>query len=191
MEGQIEQKKNGFKEVFLTHVEKSKQKDKKAWLINAIIILVIALFFIILHLNHVKQYRENIYKTSELIREGMVDSELMVSDYKTTWDDAIEYDMDFNIALAEKFDEYDTLGYIDDVQDTQKKVKKNMAALNDPPGKYEDAHKYLLEMYASYKTYSNLSIEPEGSLTTYSAKTQELESEVDESIDKVETLIDK
>ena len=184
-------KANSLKESAINHLIASKEWSKKAWLINAAILLALIIAWAAIHNIQVHQYRKDMAVTVDLIRQGAIDSEYMIDDYSTEWSDAIDYGTDFDDAIDHQHEQFIAYGEIDAVEKTQKRVKLQMQELRNPPGKYEEEYQYLMELYGSYKTYSNLSIYPSGSLLTFNEKTGELKDEIDEGVDKLETLIER
>jgi hypothetical protein len=193
MDNQVEKREQTAfekaKHVFRIHVTRTKEKDKKAWIINAVIAAVIILGIIGAKNASENRYADNLKETQQLMFESSEDSEYMVSEYSSEWSTAIDIDYDFDLALQDQYNEFEDEGDIDNIEDYRDEVKARMVELQDPPSKFEAAHAELLEMYGSYKTYSELSMVPDGSLLTYNEKTQTLKEKIDESSDKIDALI--
>lgn len=75
---------------------------------------------------------------------------------------------DFNDALNSLFFTPSFEKKISGIKENQSTVKSMMKDMKNPPEEYEDAYDALSELYDAYLEFTNLVIDPNGSLRTYS-----------------------
>lgn len=75
---------------------------------------------------------------------------------------------DFNDALNSLFYTPSFEKKISGIKENQSTVKSMMKDMKNPPEEYEDAYDALSELYDAYLEFTNLVIDPNGSLRTYS-----------------------
>ena len=64
-----------------------------------------------------------------------------------------------------------------------------MKELNNPPPKYKEAYKNLIVFYNEYIDFSNIVINPEGSLQSFTEKFNEKDGSFVNSYDKTKTAL--
>lgn len=79
---------------------------------------------------------------------------------------------------------------ISDIQCDQDKVLSLTKELNNPPPKYKEAYKNLIVFYNEYIDFSNIVINPEGSLQSFTEKFNEKDGSFVNSYDKMKLYID-
>lgn len=165
-------------------------------IVSVIIIMVFSTTAISKH-----QYKQDLLEISDLMEDSMIDAELMVDEYATVWEDTIdsgdfgnevngEIVYDFNDAILNQYVYFTENGQIDEMRKNQDKVKDRMKDLKNPPAKYEKAYDHMVNMYASFKLYTGLGMEPDGSLQSYNEKSQEAYDDFEGELDKVEAVIE-
>ncbi|WP_394548786.1 hypothetical protein [Priestia aryabhattai] len=170
--------------------EKITANKVRSSIIGVIAVLGIVFTSITIHNDNVNQYERDLRTTVGMIENSSIDAEYMIDEYSTAWSSSIDYGGDFNTRIDMEYAEFEENGDIDTIEKSQKKIKVMMKKLNNPPKQFEEEHEHLLNMYGHYKTYSELSIFPDGSLLTYNEKTQDLKEQIDAEADKLETMIE-
>lgn len=97
---------------------------------------------------------------------------------------------DFNDSLDNLYKSKYFTEKISDIQCDQDKVLSLMKELNNPPPKYKEAYKNLLVLYNEYIDFSNIVINPEGSLQSFTEKFNEKDGSFVNSYDKMKLYID-
>lgn len=85
---------------------------------------------------------------------------------------------DFNTALGNLFSDSDFLATTSAIKANQELVASIMKDLKNPPDGYEDAYDAIKDYYSAYTTFTNLVIDPSGSLQTFSSNFSTADSEV-------------
>ncbi len=76
---------------------------------------------------------------------------------------------DFNDALENLFSDTGFQSKISSIKDNQNTVSSLMKELKNPPEEYKDAYETISELYDAYLSFTNLVINPSGSLQTFSS----------------------
>jgi DNA-directed RNA polymerase subunit RPC12/RpoP len=87
-----------------------------------------------------------------------------------------KYVEDFNIALANLFEDEDTIEKIAGIKSDQEAIKALWSELSDPPVGLEKCYEIADTLYETYKEFSRLSISASGSYNSYSRDTFDLDS---------------
>lgn len=194
---------------------KVKKRRKKAVKITVILILIVAIItaviFSAIQIFNIRKeeasdaYRFSLKTTLNTILDGGIDSEkcgnLVInvwhnsiwkeSDVETdkyTMKDGVFYD-DFNDALQALYADSDFMVLVDSVEQNQDEVGRYMRDLKNPPEDFAEAYDEIKELYDEYLTLSNMCIDPNGSLQTYSEKFNDADTRVSNSYEKVKSYL--
>ena len=149
---------------------------------------------------------ENAYQnTAFLMYLGALDAEEAGNLIKQVWYNAIfeerddttdqytrpdGYFVDFNDALANLFADEEFLDDINTMIHRQKTVTTSMKNMKEVPEGYEDAYEALMDFYEAYTTMTNMVINPNGSLQTFSEEFNAADSEAATCYDTVKLYLD-
>lgn len=75
---------------------------------------------------------------------------------------------DFNDALGNLYEDSEFQTQTSDIEENQETVISIMKELQNPSEEYKTAYKSLVECYDAYLTFTNMAINPDGSLNTFS-----------------------
>lgn len=98
---------------------------------------------------------------------------------------------DFNDALAELYKDSSFNSDVEAIEDNQDSVQKNMKGLRNPPNKYKEAYNELKEFYDCYIEFTNLAVNPSGSLTSYTSDYNDLDAEVMSKYKKMKMYLEE
>ncbi len=165
----------------------NKNKTTKSLIVG--IVLVLALAIILIYNNQLatksaEEYALNIQAVKmEMISSG-ADAEKIMNLTQKVWLNVIfktadfETDQytrkgvvwvdDFNVALSNLYQDVTIKKDIREIESSQKRVTELMKLLQDPPPEYERSYETLIDLYAAYRSLTELAINPKGSLNTYS-----------------------
>ena len=178
-------------------IEKKKKKKRKIpiiiLIIGVILIAAGALLFIVLEKNKETRYIENYEEITEIMAEGASKAEDVLNKCKSVWFNSIynerdeetdRYTMtngvfndDFNDSIRALYD--DALFSVDitELEYNINRVDDIYSKMRKAPRKYKDIHEDLEEFYDVYIEFMELAISPKGSLTSFSEKVSELDSD--------------
>ena len=179
-------------------IEKKKKKKRKIPIIISIIGVILiaagALLFIALEKNKETRYIENYEEITELMVDGATDAEDVLNTCKSVWYNSIykerdektdKYTMtdgifndDFNDSITALYDDPFFNMNILNLEENIMEVDKLYSKMRKAPKKYKDIHEDLEEFYDVYIEFMELAINPKGSLTSFSEKLSELDSNV-------------
>lgn len=97
---------------------------------------------------------------------------------------------DFNDALNELWEDSNFNRDVIYIENNQDSVKELMKKLQNPPKEYVEAYDALKEFYNSYLEFTNLAVEPTGSLNSYTESYNELDSETLNNYDKMKMYLE-
>ena len=145
---------------------------------------------------------------------GALQSELLISDIHDVWYNTIfeknsektdkytlkypdsEYSHhkklfhdDFNTSLALFFSDSKTEKKIDSIKDYEKLASKIMKELTNPPAKYKDAYAEIKELYEVFIDLTNIAIDPQGNLQSFTSNSNDAISAFDKQYKICETYI--
>lgn len=165
----------------------SPKKKSKRWIVVGILAVVIIAIIIAaaVNSNSKNTYSENLRLASYTMISGASDAEDAGNLIKSVWYNSIYevrdaatdpytrtygtfYD-DFNDALRALFADSDFSDAISDIEANQDAASEIMRSLKNPPDEYEDAYDAIRDFYNAYLELTNLVINPNGSLQTFSA----------------------
>lgn len=84
---------------------------------------------------------------------------------------------DFNDALSNLFNDSAFTSDLSLISTNQTSVEELMKSLKNPPAEYDDAYDELNELYAVYLEFTNLALDPQGNLSSYTENFNDLDSE--------------
>lgn len=132
-----------------------------------------------------REYSENLRYAIDTMLSGAADSEDCCNLIVQVWNNAIwqkkdsvtdkytkpdgYFVTDFNEALDNLFADSDFNTQIGSIKGNQKTVNSIIGQLKNPPEEYKAAYEALSECYDAYRTFTNMAINPTGSLNTFSA----------------------
>lgn len=184
-------------QVEVTGVKISKKSKKNFFGIVIVLVLAIAVMVGAIQVNKQNtevKYGENLELVSYMMLSGASDAETCGNLIKQVWYNAIYEERDsetdpytcpngyfvsdFNVALQNLFFDTSFSEKIKAIEENQSTVQSLMKELKDPPKKYEDAYQKLSNYYDAYVNFTNLVINPSGSLQTFSSNFNDADSEV-------------
>ena len=176
------------------------KKNKVYVIIVAAVVFVMLLAAILiagkLHSEKVKKdYFENLKVTSALMLTGASQAESSGNLIKSVWYNTIyeEFDSetdkytrsngwgfndDFNDSLQALFSDSEFRDKISSIESNRDSVASMMKELKDPPKEYEEEYEALKDLYDSYLEFTEMVINPSGSLRSFSDDFNELDSRV-------------
>lgn len=132
-----------------------------------------------------REYSENLRYAIDTMLSGAADSENCCNLIVQVWSNAIwekedsdtdkytkpdgRFVTDFNEALNNLFADSDFNTQIGNIKENQETVNSIIGQLKNPPEEYKAAYETLSECYDAYRTFTNMAINPTGSLNTFSA----------------------
>lgn len=105
------------------------------------------------------------------------ESDIETDKYTKTTGTFRTFNSDFNVSLQSLFADSEFKKQIDSIEGNQLLVKDFMKELQNPPKQYEDAYEKIRDFYDVYLEFTNLVINPSGSLQSYTNKFNELDSD--------------
>lgn len=131
-----------------------------------------------------QEYFDNLQLVTDTMLSGAVDAENSCNLIVEVWSNAIwekEDDVtdrytrpdghfveDFNDALSNLFADPEFSLQIDNIMENQRTVNSIVGRLKNPPEEHKSAYESLSECYDAYLTFTNMAINPTGSLNTFS-----------------------
>ncbi len=153
-----------------------------------------------------QEYADNLETVTFLMLSGAGDAETCGNLIKQVWynaiyeerDDATDpytrpngvFVSDFNTALSYLFLDSEFSSQIKDIETNQETVKSLMKDLTNPPEEHEEAYEALKEFYDAYLTFTNLVVDPSGSLQTFSEGFNEADSKAVNCYKAMELYLD-
>ena len=100
------------------------------------------------------------------------------------------FNSDFNDSLNALFSDSQFEALVNKVKQNQKDVNSSMKKMKNPPEEWKDAYNDLKDYYDDYLTFTNMCVNPSGSLTTYSSNFSTADSNALNSYYKVKAYLD-
>lgn len=97
---------------------------------------------------------------------------------------------DFNTSLAKLFSDTEIQNKINSIKTNQDKVQSIMKELQNPPEEYKEAYGELKNYYNSYLELTNLVINPNGNLQSYTSDFNNADSEAAKCYQAMKIYID-
>lgn len=183
-DGSSENEKNLPQQVEITKINIPIFKKKAFW-ISIVSVFIVAIGSIlgikVYQDKQIEKYYANLQLIGLTMLTGASEAESaggLIHDvwYNTIYDkyDATTYkytrgETDFNDSLENLFSDEDFSKKISSIKTNQETVDSLMKDLKNPPKKYEDAYRDLRSFYDSYVEFTNLVINPKGSLQSFTS----------------------
>lgn len=169
----------------------------------AVLIVAIGAYFIIKS-NNESKFIENIKDAkSEMINIAVI-SEHVTGEYADIWgrkiragysglwiDGETRYFSDFNEAIKYKMDKFKELNLFHKLDSISTIAKSIMGKLNNPPSKYQELHKCVMDLYIDVCEYESLAKSPEGNLNSFSQKIRDLSSGISRKMKEIDVRMPK
>lgn len=194
-------------------IKKATKNSKKKPIIT---IIIIALFIILLtfgtlfiiHKNKVSTYKENYEEILDKMLDSIDRTEDCLILYRKVWYNTIfekedsetnEYTKDSNGRFNDDFNDSLLELWIDKEYSNEISIIKEESyitipelfkKLKNPPKEMKDAFEDLEELYDTYLSFTEMAINPSGSLTSFTEKYNELDSELSKQYKKAYRNID-
>lgn len=97
---------------------------------------------------------------------------------------------DFNDALGNLFRDASFQIKIKSVEENQEKVSSLMKDMKNPPEEHEEAYRTLQDYYDAYLEFTNLVVNPSGSLQTFSENFNSTDQNVSNYLSKMQLYLD-
>ena len=131
-----------------------------------------------------EEYYNNLKLVTSTMLSGASNAEECCNLIQDVWNNAIwekedistdkytkpdgDFVSDFNDAINNLFADSDFFIQINNIKSNQDTVNSIIIELKNPPDEYKSAYESLSECYDTYLTFTNLAINPTGSLNTFS-----------------------
>lgn len=96
---------------------------------------------------------------------------------------------DFSLNIHSLKDYYEKEGELEEIESNVANVKDRISDLNNPPKGYEKAFDEMLEMYEHLEKYSEMILDPSGSLQDFRENRREVESGIKSKYKRINVLI--
>lgn len=185
------------------------KKEKRISIGIAAGIVAVAIFILIMLGNGKlgsQNYQKSVQSVSYEILSGASDAEDCGNLIKKVWYNSIYEESDtetdrftkpdgyfvddFDDALDNLFKDYTFGEKIKTIKDNQEKVKHSMKKLKNPPEKFQDEYNALKDFYDEYISFTNLVIDPQGSLKTFSENFNDGDTDVSNAYSSLEVYFD-
>lgn len=193
------------------HAEKNKEeqpkntKKKRIRLSAFMVVLIAVLCFGFAQIKE-KDYAVNLYNATYTMLQGCADAETACNLIQKTWNNAIweksdketnkytktkgVFVSDFNDALGNLFADEDFKKQLGEISENQSQVTAYMKALQSPPKKYEKAYDKITEFYETYLQFTNMAINPSGSLNSFADDFEKIDKKSMKIYDEMQVYID-
>ena len=138
-----------------------------------------------------REYIDNIHLAVAIMTMSNIKCLKMSNRYSYEWRSAIEYDDDFNIWLKGQRADFEKDGSIENIDKSKESVENILLKLNDTTDFYPRAHEKLITLYGIYSQINSLASYPTGSLMTYNAQTNKLQTEYLRVVSELMVLLPK
>lgn len=149
-----------------------------------------------------KEYIENLNEARSAMLVGAAEAEQLCNLTKSVWYNTIykkndsetdkytttasgKFHKDFNTSLSNLYESDFAEQKIKDITKNQDEVSAIILNLKNPPEEYSEEHKTINEMYDVYLKFTNHSISPSGSLTSYSSSFSDYDTTFMQYYDKI------
>lgn len=85
---------------------------------------------------------------------------------------------DFSTNLYSLNSYYEGTGKLDEIRDKSEDIKGKVSELNNPPSDYEKAYDELLDMYTYFEEFTEMALDPKGSLKTFNEEKNSIASDI-------------
>ena len=192
-------------------IQKNKEKQpkntkKKRILLSAFMVVLIAVLCFGFAQIKEKEYAVNLYNATYTMLQGCADAENACNLIQKTWSNAIweksdketnkytkpkgVFVSDFNDALGNLFADEDFKKQLSEIVENQNQVTAYMKALQSPPKKYEKAYNKITEFYETYLQFTNMAINPDGSLNSFAEDFEKIDKKSMKIYEEMQVYID-
>ncbi len=172
--------------------QKQSRNMVKPLLIAIILALVVCSFGYVMISQAKKtetQYLENLISIHDKMDDASMKCIGMASGYSDCWRTAIDTGADFNKYLREKHTIYKLNGSVATIERYKSEIDTLMAQLSEPPDRYRQAHRCLVDLYGIYAQLHACGESPSGSLMSYTHKLNDLQGELDNHINRLKACL--
>lgn len=150
-------------------------------------------------------YIDNVVLASKQMLEGMQKAEGVTDLTYKVWRNTIyeefeietyeytggmgSFNTSFNTSLTKLYSDAKILAIVADIESNQKSVSTTMRKLMNPKKEFAPCYETLSEMYTTYQGFTELAVNPNGTLQSFSQNTNEKSSRFKELFSKLTTQI--
>ena len=181
---------------FLKHIW---QHPKKRWILIGGIVVVIAIIATV-SINTIQAQEEAAYQNAiyqndlyvEEMQETCLLAEQVMNETSQVWHDAIfdditmvngQFAFDFDEALSLLYDGYASDGTLDELLTGLATMEQGIIELKEMPEELQTNYELTYTIYKEAKPFVEMAISPEGSYTTYSSATEEMEQDLTDAFE--------
>jgi len=125
-----------------------------------------------------ERYEEGIDFCSDLIIHEAERSILICLEYSRVWNKAIERQASFDSAILKLQEALNSENIYKSLREMKSLTEKMMEKLIDPPLKYNESYKKLVNLYGVYSQVYAFAVQPSGSLVTFNNSINDLQSQL-------------
>ena len=96
---------------------------------------------------------------------------------------------DFSINVNSLKGYFQSIGILDEIEQTSEDIKKKINELNNPPKGYEEVYDEVLDMYILVEEYTELALNPTGSLQSFNDTRGQLSNEILSKYKRIEVIM--
>ena len=185
-------------------VEVTLNKKSKKGVVTCIIILIAvvaagALFYV---KYQSYRYESTLKETIRLIATSSVETEEAGGLIHDVWYNTIfeksdsatnkytknsrgEYNDDFNDSIENLYNDSEFTSKISSINEDREEIIANMKELTNPPDKYKEAYLSLKTLYNDYMEFSDIVIEPDGTIFTYTESFNEADEKIGKDLEAI------
>ena len=194
--------------VEVTNIKISSQKIKPIVIGTIVTVIVIVIAFLIYKNISKNTYITNLGNITQKMLEGGVIAEELTDLTRAVWRNTIYKDHnsrtdkytikegytyvfndDFNTSLQRLAYDTDIISQKLDLKNIREEVNELMKLLQNPPKELQNSYNDLDKLYRAFTSYTELAINPSGTLTSFSSKINDCSSEFLESYNKLKIYI--
>lgn len=154
--------------------KQTSSKSNKKMIIAIICIICLCITGVFIYNNNTEQqYEKLMYTTSYEMLDNVNLMRTIINGVDSIWSASIEYDQDFNLAIARLYDSEAYQQVLSELKTFNIKLENNAKRLQNPPNKFEKVYDEFLELYQTYQGIYGQTKWPSGSLLTYRQDTTE------------------
>jgi hypothetical protein len=125
-----------------------------------------------------KRYEEGLEFCSDLIIHEAERCILICSEYSRVWNKAIERQVSFESAILKLQEALNSENIYESLRKMKYLTEKMMEKLIDPPLRYNESYKKLVNLYGVYSQVYAFAVQPSGSLLTFNNSINDLQSQL-------------
>lgn len=96
---------------------------------------------------------------------------------------------DFSDNIHSLINRFEEIGIMDDIKNDIEKIKEQVSDLKEPPKRYEKAYDELLELYDLSSLYTEMAINPSGSLQDFNSKRDQIYDDINSQKKRIEVIM--